>query len=134
MLWILAILCSMTIGGLAGLRIGIHLKDERREDYKDRWLKAVALLGEQGNLTDEQVKTITAPAVRTTKDEKPVRYASAAEPGQMSQEQLNRLGDPFRRDIEITRIKEGYPPRDTLEGMAAPFVRDVERARAKEGY
>ncbi len=30
-------------------------------DYKERWIAAVSLLGTEGSLTDDQVKTITGP-------------------------------------------------------------------------
>jgi hypothetical protein len=129
---------------LAGLGAGLLLvtaglrRRPARVDYRERWLQAVSLLGEEGRLTDEQVTQITgtdeqvaqiAGATATPPAAPPARAIAAP----ASQAVLRRMESWDRRDLEVTRAKRGLPPADDLAGMESWDQRDVLQARARYG-
>jgi hypothetical protein len=100
-------------------------------DYKERWIAAVELLGDQGQLTSEQVKSISA-----------VQKKIRPEPPKSSGAVLDRRGRPGsgpyagmaswdRLEVQKARAKAGLPDDDDLEGMASWDKADVLKTRAK---
>lgn len=111
------------LGMWTGWRITRHLIAEqarvRIEEYRKRWLDALELMKSEGQISDEQVKKLTAEAAPP----QPVQ--------QMSRARQMDMSTWDRRDLEIERAKHGLAPADDLRGMASWDIRDVEEARIK---
>lgn len=122
-------------------------KQAKNVNYKERWRAAVVLLGETGQLTAEQVKTITAPKAAKTRaqpaaqpvqparpiQQRPVERLSADPSHAARQRQLRGMATWDRAAIEVERAKNGLPPVDDLAGMATWDKADVLKARARYG-
>ena len=141
LLWF--ILGGGTIGGLT-TAIGKKRHGARRrqdeELYKTQWAEAVELLGEQGQLTEEQVKRIMAGASQIkpaspTMDAlitqiEAVRSAEGLPPLSAAL----KMSSSDRRRVEVTRAQQGLPPADTLERMSSTDTAAVLEARAAYHY
>lgn len=104
-------------------------------DYRQRWEDAVTLLGNQGQLTDEQITLIRGgaqPAAQPEPARKPDRGGEPAVTA-ATLRTLHGMASWDRKDAEIARARHGQPPLDDLEGMASWDVRDVLEARSRFG-
>lgn len=138
---ILALPLTFLLGALAGAAVLYRVlpaRLKRNVDYRERWQAAVGLLGTQGQLSAEQVKTITAPA--------PVRPAVRRQVqsggdgsiqiqagGDVTLSALYHMASWDRADVEIERARQGLPPVDDLYGMATWDAAAVIKARARYG-
>lgn len=106
-------------------------------DYRERWLAAVALLGDQGRLTDEQVASLKGTALTPP----PVAVSSPAitpvlaspSASAVTLATLHAMASWDRRALEVERASKGLPPLDDLKGMATWDKRAVIAARMKYG-
>jgi hypothetical protein len=99
-------------------------------DYKERWLAAVALLGEIGRLTPEEVTRISG--------DKPVpetltERVESAKPTIETKTALRSMKSWDRCALEITRAEKGLPPLDDLVGMKSWDKEAVIEARILHG-
>jgi hypothetical protein len=139
---LLGVLALGMLGG-AGLLwffLPARIRKPEHIDYRQRWEDAVRLLGNQGQLTEEQVKQITVPqppqvAVREVIREVPAQYSLRTEVRVSSStaRTLHSMATWDRAAIEIERAKNGKPPVDDLDGMASWDKAAVLKARAKWG-
>lgn len=129
------------LGGITGALVLWQWLPQRLKhhiDYRQRWEDAVTLLGNQGQLTDEQVALIRGGAQPVVR---PEPAAPQAEPARNSDPVVSRatlrtlhnMATWDRRETEIARARRGLPPLDDLEGMASWDVREVLKARTKFG-
>lgn len=118
---VVAILAGMVFGAVT-LWLWLPKRYKHHIDYRQRWEDAVALLGMQGQLTDEQVSLIHAE--RPTPPE-----TTTAETLRM----LHSMASWDRKAIEVTRAENGLPPVDDLLGMSSFDKRTVMTARAQAG-
>lgn len=95
-------------------------------DYKERWLEAVALLGDEGRLTPEEVRRISGEQTLTERVE-------TAKISNEMKTSLRSMASWDRADLEIQRAKEHKPPLDDLVGMSSWDKADVLKARVKYG-
>lgn len=100
-------------------------------DYKQRWENAVTLLGNQGQLTDEQITLIRGSAQPAPVPESAAPRHSG--PTAATLRTLHSMASWDRKDAEIARARHGQPPLDDLEGMASWDVKDVLEARTRFG-
>jgi hypothetical protein len=105
-------------------------------DYKQRWEKAVTLLGTQGQLTDEQVRQLQGPvAVVQAAPADDLRGVATRQPwleaGTLRL--LHTMAPWDRRDAEIARARAGQAPLDDLWDMPTWDIRDVLEARSRYG-
>lgn len=136
--WLLGVFAGVVL-----LWLALPSRLKRHVDYKQRWEDAVALLGTQGRLTEEQVKKITAPqpAVKTLPPPAAltVRIAHQGNPEMRmppsleTRQALRSMASWDRAELEIDRARRGLPPADDLRGMASWDVKDVLQARAENG-
>jgi hypothetical protein len=129
------------LGVLFGLFLGYRFTKEELEkakkaehiDYKDRWSPALALLHEEGKLTDEQIKQISAPQIAKAK-------AAKVEPdtnhGRFSDYQkiLLKMPPEDRRKEEASRLMHGQAPVDPLTGLPPETIRRMLDHRRSYGY
>jgi hypothetical protein len=108
------------------LRKGKMRADENT--YKIRWQEAIELLQGEGKITDEQLKQITPtePLGFGAKIAKAIAKSD-------QQQALQCMSSRDRRELEITRAKEGLAPIDNLEGMASRDAAAVRQARMRYG-
>ena len=142
---ILVALITFACGMLSGALLLWSLLPARARkpehvDYRQRWEDAVGLLGNQGQLTKEQVEQITVPqpqqvAVREVIKEVPAQYSLQTEVRVSSStaRTLHSMATWDRAAIEIERARNGKPPVDDLDGMASWDKAAVLKARAKWG-
>lgn len=139
----------MPVVFLAGIAIGAaalwrllpaRTRKPEHIDYKQRWEDAVGLLGNQGQLTKEQVEQITVPqppqaAVKEVIKEVPAQYSLQTEVriSSSTARTLHSMATWDRAAIEIERAKNGKPPIDDLDGMASWDKAAVLKARARWG-
>ncbi len=95
-------------------------------DYKERWQAAVALLGETGRLTPEEVRSIQGEETLTQKPEK-------ATLSQDMRVALHSMKSWDRASLEITRANNKKPPLDDLVGMKSWDAEAVLKARVLNG-
>lgn len=122
---ILAILIAMFSGVAGGALIMWGLLPRRYKqhiDYKQRWQDAIRLLAEQGQLSEDQVRRISGNA-------SPVAPPGEVQPASLRT--LHSLATWDRKELEISRAREGLPPVDDLKGMASWDITAVLKARAK---
>jgi hypothetical protein len=109
-------------------------------DYKQRWEEAITLLGNQGQLTDEQIAKIRGEVQPREPQPDPPggpiwphhRYAST-EPSPAVLKALHNMASWDRKDAEIARARRGLPPLDDLVGMASWDAKDVLEERTRWG-
>jgi hypothetical protein len=135
------------LGVLLGLFLGYRFTAEELEkaravehiDYKDRWSRAIALLQEEGKLTDEQLKQISA-VRRGPKGSpprgKPSPVESGTNHGRFSDYQKLLLAMPpdERRKEESSRLAYGRRPVDPLTGLPPETARRMLNTRRMYGY
>lgn len=95
-------------------------------DYKERWLAAVALLGETGRLTPEEVLSISGGQSLQERVE-------AVKVSQAMTTTLRNMKSWDRAALEVSRAKQHKPPIDDLEGMKSWDVAAVLAARMRYG-
>jgi hypothetical protein len=130
---LIGLLCLFVLvaGGFIGLWLGHKFNEleakARAEDltYKDKWMAAVKLLGEEGRLTPEQIEQITGPKHQPVKElnDELLLYPD--------QKQFRSMSSWDRRDLEVQRARQGLPPADDLKGMSSWDRKDVLKARMK---
>lgn len=91
-------------------------------DYKARWLAAVALLGETGRLTPEEVASITGETSLHVRVE--ATKTSAA-----TLATLHGMRSWDRAALEVARANKHLPPLDDLQGMKSWDIQSVLEAR-----
>lgn len=139
-------ICKSLIGEVA---------KEEIEEYKRRWLDAVNLLGAEGQLTEEQIESITAPkkkivvegpkkpklpadvtsgdmlaSLRQRQDERGSDLEPDPHDG-MTMREIHKMSNYYRHEIELRRLKAGLPPRDDLKGMSSYYKNEIHEARVK---
>lgn len=146
---VLFVLTGIGLGVIAGVVLMLLVLPAQRRhniDYKERWESAVALLGDSGQLTDEQVRQITAgqpaalapagadapAAEQISPAPAPVHRRAAPAPA-VPHSVLATMASWDRRDLEVNRARAGLPSVDDLRGMAPWDKRDVLKARARHG-
>jgi hypothetical protein len=139
---IIVALITSFIGGAAAMAwlLGKALKGRLKPasvDYKDRWLQAVSLLGDEGRLTADQVREIKGEAPPSPA---PPVIARPAYPvaGQVvvsaaTLRMLHGMATWDRAAAEVKRAQRGLPPLDDLRGMATWDIKKVLEARAEYG-
>jgi hypothetical protein len=94
------------------------------QDYKERWLTAISLLGDEGQLTGEQLTQLAASSAVAEPVSSPVPAAGTG---------LHDMFSSDRADMEIARARNGKPPLDDLADMFSSDKKAVLKARAKYG-
>lgn len=97
-------------------------------DYRERWLLAVDLLGEEGRLTDEQVAMLKGEEPEVAA---PVAAAPPASPSEAALAALHDMTSSDRRALEVQRAAGSLPPVDDLRDMTSSDKKAVLAARAK---
>jgi hypothetical protein len=141
---IIAALITGFVGGAAAMAwlLGKVFKSKLKPanvDYKDRWLQAVSLLGDEGQLTADQVREIKG----ETATQVPPAPPAPAKPAQPAAGQvtvsattlklLHGMATWDRAAAEVKRAQRGLPPLDDLKGMATWDVKKVLEARIEHG-
>lgn len=112
-------------GGGAVAVTALRFFRPRQVDYKERWLQAVRLLGQEGRVTDEQLASLKGPV--------PARPRAPFPSQGNAQRELNTMHSSDRRTLEIERARNGLPPLDNLNGMHSSDKRQVLAARTRYG-
>ena len=109
-LWLLVGSVATGIAMMAAQR-SKHAAKMRADEqkYEKRWLEAIELLKSNGQLTEEQVKSIMPPV------ELPQGVGTSSD----------------RCAVEIARAEAGLPPADNLLGMTSSDATAVKKARIK---
>jgi hypothetical protein len=127
---IIAIIAFL-LGAIAGAVIlwrALPARLRQHVDYRQRWEDAIGLLGNQGQLTQEQVNGLLAGTTRQAASE-PVLAPAPVQAATLRT--LHAMASWDRKDLEVVRARKGLPPVDDLSGMTSWDQAAVLKARAK---
>lgn len=130
---IVACFLAFLAGLLAGAVLAVRVRRARRVDYRERWLQAVTLLGDEGRLTDEQVASLRGSVEAAPVAQESAPVAQPAGPSAQTLRMLHGMYSDDRRKAEVTRAQKGLPPLDDLKGMYSDDIRKVMQARTEYG-
>jgi len=133
---VIVVVIAFLVGAAAGAAILWHLLPARLRqhvDYKQRWEDAIGLLGSQGQLTREQVDSLTVQAPIHPPAAEPAFPVTPVQPSTATLRALRSMASWDRKDVEIARASRGLPPVDDLVGMATWDKKAVLKARAEAG-
>jgi hypothetical protein len=122
--FIIGAICAAIVTWVVARYIFEQAANKQIDEYKQRWLSAVKLMQQEGQLTDKQVaKLLPAAPKQTSVKERSDR-----------QKMLDEMFSEDRAELAVERAKKGLPPEDDLKGMYSEDIVEVEKARVKYAY
>lgn len=119
---IVELIAGVVAGSIGGVAGGLYLGRELISKYKHQRNEAVEF--SERLLDDDATGEVKQRAVAV----------KSGAPVPISMDQLKNLPPSNRVKIELARLHEGLPPRDTLEGLTPSAIEKIMITRMEEGW
>jgi hypothetical protein len=110
-----------------GMLVGFGIHKRMTVDYKTRWQEALIIIKHE-KLSSEELKEIEPP------QEIPERLKGLPFTPSFGKDSFKNLSAAQREEMEMLRLHQGLPPRDSMGGATSDAWTRVRKAQLRAGW